>query len=269
LPAVFTALAGAATAILASYLAHRSAERRDDRAREEAQYQQQMRELRALTDDAAKAMRDMWGILGTFATSIPRGNPPVARRSPIETREPDAADFVATYERLLDANVRLLMRVDWNDTLHSPVGQALVRAQEAYNAVIHEDPLAPRSKRSEQLILRALSAAHTGYRELQGTARQRFAPRGLPRSERTTVLVLDVVRPGETTDGLLAELRRQPGRGSKVAGPDTAGRVVVRDSEPFPGEAHQRLVQSLDDIQSDWASYLKLRHPAAAEPDAP
>jgi hypothetical protein len=158
-PPILAGLLGAATAIVAGQIANRNAERREARNRAADEHRERLRDLRAVTDDAARAMRDMWTVLGAFAYAIPRGDPPTSRRSPTEAREPDADSFIEVYERLTDAHVRLLNRVEWGDTLHSPIGRAVIDVQQAYNAVVHEDPYEPRANQSANAILKAIGSA--------------------------------------------------------------------------------------------------------------
>lgn len=265
-PPIMAGLLGAATAIVAGQIANRNAERREARNRAADEHRERLRDLRAVTDDAARAMRDMWTVLGAFAYAIPRGSPPTSRRSPTEAREPDADSFIEVYERLTDAHVRLLNRVEWGDTLHSPVGRAVIDVQQAYNAVVHEDPYEPRANQSANAILKAIGSAQHGLRELQENARERFAPLGLKDSRYAAVLILTVKRRGPRTDELLVALRLEPPRHARVVGPDKDGRVTVRDEEAREGEARTRLVASLDAAGRDWTDHLALE--PASEADA-
>lgn len=236
--------------------------------REREEHRERLRDLRSVTDEATAALRDLWSILGTFMYAIPRGDPPVSRKSPTEARKPDPQAFIDAYQRLTDAHLRLLNRVEWGDTFHSPVGRAVSDAQAAFNAVVYEDPYALRDKQSDIAISKALGSAQHGLRELQETSRQRFAPLGLPDSRYTAVLVLKVKRAGSQTDEILAKLRGDPMRRTKVTGPDNEGRFVVRDDEAAPSEARQRLIMSLNTAANDWANYLELLPPSKAEATA-
>jgi hypothetical protein len=226
--------------------------------RQAEEHRERLRDLRAVTDDAARALHDLWVILGAFVYAIPRGDPPASRKSPIETKEPDAPAFVDAFERLRDAHLRLLNRVEWGDTFHSPVGRAMSDTQAAFNAIVYEDPYAARDQKSDAAISRALGSVQHGLRELQDTCRRRFAPLGLPDSRYAAVMVLRVKKGGARTDQLLAALRTDRARHAKVQGPDHEGRVVVRDDEAVPGEARARLVASLERAASDWNTYLDL-----------
>lgn len=227
------------------------------RSRDAEEHRERLRDLRAVTDDAAMALNDLWVILGSFMYAVPRGDPPVSRRSPTEARDPDPAAFIDGFERLRHAHLRLLNRVEWGDTFHAPVGRAVSDAQAAYNAIVYEDPTAPREPASDAAIGNALGAVQHGLRELQETCRQRFAP-GLPDSRYTAVMVLKVKKPGGETDNLLAALRLESGRHAKVSGPDKDGRVVVRDDEARQGEARERLIRSLDATDPAWRGLVDL-----------
>ena len=159
----------------------------------------------------------------------------------------------------------MLNRVERGDTLDAPVARAVNDAQAAYNAVVHEDPHEPRSKKSQQAIYRANSSAQGGYRDLQQTARERFAPLGLPDSRYTALFLLDVKKPGPRSNELLAALRAEPARHAKVVGPDKQGRTIVHDSEGAPGEAYGELVHSLDAAGDDWREHLELHPQPEAE----
>jgi hypothetical protein len=71
-----------------------------EHTREADEHRERLRDLRALTDEAACAMHDLWSVLGAFAYAMPVGNPPVSRRSPTEARDPDPGKFIEVYERL-------------------------------------------------------------------------------------------------------------------------------------------------------------------------
>jgi hypothetical protein len=111
-PPIAAGIIGAATAIVAGQTANKNAERREAQNREADEHRERLRDLRMVTDDANLALCDLWSILGAFAYAIPVGNPPVSRRSPTEARHPDSAEFVDAYERLSEAHIRLLNRVD-------------------------------------------------------------------------------------------------------------------------------------------------------------
>jgi hypothetical protein len=229
-----------------------------ERAHEAEAHRERLRDLRSLTDDAACALHDLWSVLGAFAYAMPRGNPPVSRRSPTEARDPDPDKFVDVFERLRDTHIRITNRVEWGDTLHSPVGAAVVDAQAAFNAIVYEDPYEPRGRESANAIHKAIGSAQHGLRDLQATARQRFAPLGLPDSRYAATMTLTVRRRGPRADALLAALRTDPARHAKVVGPDKSGRVVIRDEEREPGEARRRLEAALDAAGDDWADHLEL-----------
>lgn len=233
--------------------------------REAEEHRERLRDLRDVTDDAAIALNDLWVILGSFLYAVPRGDPPVSRRSPTEARDPDPRAFVEAFERLRHAHLRLLNRVEWGDTFHSPVGRAVSDVQAAYNAILHEDPLAPRDPKSDGAIGKANGSVQHGLRELQETCRQRFAPLGLPDSRYAAVMVLNIKKRVEQTEKLLAALRLDKRRHAKVTGPDKDGRVVVRDDEARQGEARERLVQSLDAADPGWRTWFELQPPHESE----
>lgn len=235
------------------------------RSREAEEHREWLRDLRAVTDDAAIALNDLWVILGSFMYAVPRGDPPVSRRSPTEARDPDPAAFIDAFERLRHAHLRLINRVEWGDTFHAPVGRAVSDTQAAFNAIVHEDPTAPREQASDAAIGNAVGAIQHGLRELQETCRQRFAPLGLPGSRYTAVIVLNVKKSGEQTDKLLAALRLDSRRHAKVSGPDKDGRVVVRDDEARQGEARERLIQSLETADPTWRTLVDLQPPHETE----
>lgn len=233
--------------------------------REAEEHRERLRDLREVTDDAAVALNDLWVILGSFLYAVPRGDPPVSRRSPTEARDPDPEAFVDAFERLRHAHLRLLNRVEWGDTFHSPVGRAVSDVQAAFNEIVYEHPLAPRDPKSDGAIGKANGSVQHGLRELQETCRQRFAPLGLPDSRYAAVIVLNVKKSGDQTDKILAALRVDASRHAKVSGPDKDGRVVVRDDEAREGEARERLVQSLEAADPGWRALLDIQPPHESE----
>lgn len=234
--------------------------------REAEEHRERLRDIREITDQATWALQDLWGSLAAFSYAIPRGDPPVSRQSPIESTPPDPDRFLDAYSRLRQAHIRLLNRVEWGDTFHSPVGRAVIDAQTAFNPVVNEDPYGPRERRSENAILHAIGTTQHSLRELQETSRQRFAPLGLPDSRFSVVHVLTVIRRGERANELIASLRSEPERHARVTGPDKSGRLVIRDDEAEPGEAHRRLLVSLDASGDDWRDFLQLAEPRDSNP---
>jgi hypothetical protein len=194
------------------------------------------------------------------------GNPPVSRRSPTEARHPDSAEFVDAYERLFVAHLRLLNRVEWGDTFQEPVGRAVSDTQAAFSAFVHEDPFEPREPKSRNAIMKANGTVQHALRDLQATARERFAPLGIPGSRYAVVLILTVKQSGGRTDEIVGALRLE--RHAKVLGPDTDARVVVCDDEVREGEARLRLRGSLRKLADDWETYLRLEPPGEAEVQA-
>lgn len=228
---------------------------------------ERLRELRPIIDDAAHAMSDLWRVLGTISTVHSRLKYEKPELHMPEERPPSVAEYLDAYERLRDAHDRLLLRVAWDDTLHAPVGRALVAAQGAWNAVTQEAERLPLSDDANRKIRFANSEVQLGYRELQETARERFAPGGLEGSQRAVVLILRLRSPpsgpirntNPQAERFLAPLRLA--RHAKVVGPDKDGRVVVRDAESEPGEARARLQSDLDAIGRDWREVLALDPP--------
>jgi hypothetical protein len=267
-PSLTGGVIGAGTAILAGQVANKNAERREERNRQADEQRERLRDIRPLIDEAACSLLELWSVLSGFAYAIPAGDPPTSRRSPTEARDPDPNRFVEVYERLRDVNIRLLNRVESSDTFHAPIGTAVSDAQAAFNAVVYEDPYEPRENRSKNAILKAIGSAQHGLREIQNTARERFAPLGMPGSRYTVILVMTVKARGARTDELLASLRKDPARHAKVVGPDKDGRVTVRDQEAAPGEARARLIASLDAADHDWKDYLDLPEAPTFETDA-
>jgi hypothetical protein len=262
-PPIAAGIIGAATAIVAGQIANKNAERRETRNREADADRERLRDLRLVTDDATIALRDLWTILGSFAYAIPAGDPPESRRSPTEARDPDPAGFVDAYERLTDAHIRLLNRVEWGDTFQDPVGRAVIDTQAAFNAVVEENPFEPREPKSRNAIMKANGTVQHALRELQATARDRFAPLGIPDARYAVVLIVTVKQGGARTDEILGALRLE--RHAKVLGPDKDGRVVVRDDEAREGEARLRLRGSLRKLADDWETYLRVEPPGEAE----
>lgn len=222
------------------------------------EHREQLRELRLLADDATGALSDLWRVLGAFVSAIPRGNPPTARRSPIESREPDPREFIEVYDRLRRANLRLMNRVEWSDTFHIPVGRVLADAQAAYNVIVHEDPHAVRDRASEQAILKATASASGGLRHLQETSRARFAPLRMPDSRYEVLVVMTVKQRGPREEEILAALRNERGQHGTIIGPDSDGRVMVTDDEGSRGEGRARLIASLDALAADWRDHFEI-----------
>ncbi len=279
-----TAAVGGALSLLGALLgvrfANAAAEKRERqsqaaaatlaREQREADLQRErLSELRPIIDDAAHAMSDLWGVLGTIliAHSRLKHNRPDLHMG--RERQPSVAEFQDAYERLRDAHDRLLTRIDWNDTLHAPVGRAVIATDEAWNAVVQEAEDLPLSDEADRKISAANGAVQHGYRELQETARERFAPGGLAGSQRAVTLVLRVRQPpsgpihntnpqAERFLGLLRGARH-----ARVVGPDKDGRVTVRDQESTPGEARIRLEADLDALGDEWRQTLELLPPSS------
>ena len=222
------------------------------------EHREQLRELRLLTDDATCALSDLWRVVGTFVSAIPRGNPPVARRSPIESRDPDPKEFIEVYDRLRRAHLHLMNRVEWSDTFHIPVGRALSDTQAAYNAIVYEDPHDVRDRESEQAILKASASASRGLRDLQETSPARFAPLRMPDSRYSVLVVMTVRQRGLRADEILAALRSDRGQHGTIIGPGDDGRVMITDDEGSRGEGRARLVASLDGLAADWRDYFQV-----------
>jgi hypothetical protein len=222
------------------------------------EHREQLRELRLLADDATSALSDLWRVLGTFVSAIPRGNPSTAHRSPIESREPDPREFIEVYDRLRRAHLRLMNRVEWSDTFHIPVGRALVDAEAAYNVIVHEDPHAVRDRKSEQAILKATASASRGLRNLQETSRARFAPLRMPDSRYDVLVIMTVKQRGSCAEEILAALRNERGQHGTIIGPDTDGRIMVTDDEGSRGEGRARLIASLEALAADWRDYFEI-----------
>jgi hypothetical protein len=260
---------GGASALLGVYVSNRAAEKRERvnhdatearerRGREADMQRERERELRALTDDAVRALKDMWRALGPFVMVKIAQQTDQPLYSP-EHRPPSAEEFLDAYARLTDVHERLLLRVEWNDTLHAPVGAAVTAAQGTWNAVVNEGTLAGKDPKGDRAISYALQQAQIGYSELQQTARERFAPGGLSGSQRQVVLVLNVTTTREQAEPLVAALRNS--RPNKVLGPNNDNRVTVREVESESGEARARLEASLDAIRADWRQHLALAPP--------
>jgi len=260
---------GAASALLGVYVFNRAATKREhvnreatetrERTGREADVQREReRELRVLTDDAVRALKDMWRALGPFVMVKVAQQTDQPLYSP-EHRPPSAEEFLDGYARLTDVHERLLLRVEWNDTLHAPVGAAATAAQGAWNPVVNEGTLVEKDPKSDNAISYALQQAQIGYRELQQTARERFAPGGLPGSQREVVLVLNVTTTREAAEPFLVALRSS--RPNKVLGPDKDSRVTVRDAESEPGEARAKLEAALDAVGANWRQHLTLAPP--------
>lgn len=236
--------------------------------RDEDRHREQLAELRTLTDDAAAALSELWTLLSAFAYAMPRGDPPVALRSPIEAREPDQEQFIAVYGRLRSARIRLQNRVEWGDTVSWPIAKALIKVQEAYNPVVKEDPREVRSRESEKAIYAAIASVQNALREVQQTSRTRFAPLGLPDARYVSLILLTIKQRGQRVDDLLSALRAEPGRETTVDGPDHDGRVMVRADESRRGEARDRLTSSLDAADSGWREYVELAPEPASDIEA-
>lgn len=264
-----TGVFGVASALLGVYVSNRAAEKRERenrdateerewKGREADAQRERERELRTLADDAVRGLKDMWRALGPFVMIKIAQQTTQPLYSP-EQRHPSVDEFLDAYTRLQDIHERLLLRVEWNDTLHAPVGSAVTSAQGAWNAVVNEGTLLGKDQKADNAIGYALQQAQIGYRELQKTARERFAPGGLPGSEYQVVLVLKIITAREQAEPFLAALRLE--RSSKVLGPDKDDRVTVRDSEAESGEARIRLEASLDAVRTDWRQHLALAPP--------
>ncbi len=276
---------GALFTLVAVYFTNRLAEKREERNRqalenlhkadreaterihrnnrEDDLHREQLRELRPIVDDATRALFGLWSVLGAFITADTREQIREQGRDQhihmVEERRPNIDEFKLAYERSKDAHHRLLLRVEWNDTLHAPVGAAVSRAQEAWNAVVHETQTLPLEKKARLQIQRANQAAQQGYRELQETARKRFAPGGLRGSERALVHVL-IVKDKQRAESALTALRTS--RANKTEGPSKeGGRFTIRDSEADPGEARKALEVELGVIDQNWRDGLELQPP--------
>ena len=168
----------------------------------------------------------------------------------------------AAYGRILDASVRLQLRVEWGDTLHAPVGHALSRAQEAWNVIVLEDPHGVRSEDAKHKISRANSAASTGYEELMVACRKRFSPEPLPGTELNVSVVFSVEARGPRLDEIVTILRKPERYRGKVTGPTKENRLVVGTCEGIAGEAQSRVIAVLDEQASDWRTYLAIVPPS-------
>jgi len=264
-----TGVFGVASALIGVYVSNRAAakrerenrkatEEREQKGRDVDMQRERERELRSLTDDAVRALKDMWRALGPFVMAKVAQQTTQPLYSP-EHRPPSAEEFLDAYARLTDVHERLLLRVEWNDTLHAPVGRSVTSAQGAWNAVVNEGTLLEKDQKSDNAISFALQEAQIGYRELQRTACERFAPGGLPGSQHQVVLVLKIITTGEQAEPFLGMLRAS--RPNKVLGPDKDGRVTVRDAEAEAGEAFVELEASLDAVEATWRQHLALAPP--------
>lgn len=287
---LIAAAVGGAVTLVAVYVTNWLAERREvrnrtsienlhsaDRAateqvhranREDDLHREQMRELRPIVDDATRALFDLWSAIGPFLIADSRElqceqGSDGPRAHMMEERPPSVEAFHDAYQRALDAHHRLLLRVEWNDTLHAPVGAAVSRAQEAWNAVVHETQTLPLEQKTRQQIARANQAAQQGYRELQDTACKRFAPAGLRGSERALLHVV-IVRDKQRAEPLLAALRAT--YTNRTEGPSRdKGRFTIRDSEAEPGEARETLEAALDAVDAHWRDVIELQALPGAE----
>lgn len=260
---------GGASALLGVYVSNRAAEKRERinrdatearerRGREADVQRERERELRAFTDDAVRALKDMWRALDPFVMVKIAQQTDQPLYSP-EHRPPNVEEFLDAYARLMDVHERLLLRVEWNDTLHAPVGAALTAAQGAWNAVVNEATLLGKDRKGDNAISYALQEAQIGYRELQQTARERLAPGGLPGSQRQVILVLTVATTRQQAEPFVAALRSS--RPNKVLCSDNDNKVTVRDVESEPGEARARLEASLNAAGANWRQHLTLTPP--------
>jgi hypothetical protein len=217
-------------------------------------------------------MSDLWRVFGTISIAHSRLKYNKPELHMMEEREPSVAEFLDAYERLRDAHDRLLLRVEWDDTLHAPVGGALVAAQGAWTAVTQEAEHLPRSDEADRKIGFANGEVQVGYHQLQETARERFAPGGLAGSQRAVVLILRLRQPpngpirntNPQAERFLGPLRLA--RHAKVVGPDKDGRVVVRDAESEPGDARARLEADLEAMGGDGRQALELDPPPNPPP---
>jgi hypothetical protein len=287
-----TLATGGVIAVLSVWLTSKSAEGREARSRTAAAQRDQrnrdavaelqreqreadlqrerLAELRPIIDDAVRAMGDLWTETGVIVVTSSRVKYNKPELHLPEERPPDAAAFLDAYNRLRDASNRLLQRVTWDDTLHSPVGRTIVAAANALNAVQREAENPPLSDEASGRIHQVNAAAQHGYRELRETARERFAPGGLAGSQREVTLILRLRQAprgpirftNPEAERFLGPLRGA--RHAKVLGPDKDGRVVIRDAESEPGEALARLEADLDAMGSGWRQVLELNPPPQA-----
>jgi hypothetical protein len=172
--ALATLATGGVIAVLSVWLTNKTAERREERNRTAAEQRDQrnrdaaaqlqreqreadlqrerLAELRPIIDDAVRAMGDLWTETGVILVTSNRLKYNKPELHLPEERPPDAAAFLDAYKRLGDASNRLLQRVTWDDTLHSPVGRTAVAAANALNAVRQEAEHPPLSDGANRLV---------------------------------------------------------------------------------------------------------------------
>lgn len=285
--AVIGALIGALFTLVGVYVANKLAEKREDqsrqalealhradreateqvhqRNREDDLHREQLRELRPIVDDATRALADLSSAVAPFLIADARAKKEQQgldgpRPHMMEERTPSTDEFKSAYQRALNAHHCLLLRVEWNDTLHSPVGEAVGRAQEGWNAVVHETHTMPLDAEVRQRVQAVNQAAQRGYRDLQETARKRFAPSGVRGSERALVHLL-TVKDRQAAEPILAALRDS--HPNRTQGPTKEeGWFTIRDSEADPGEARAALEAELARIDTDWHGALEFRSSA-------
>jgi len=226
------------------------ADRADDHERE------RLREVRVIVDDAIRALRDMWEVLGIFViTDLRQRDPPPKIRPHLQhDRAPSKVEFLEVFDRLRDACVRLSARIRTDDTLFAPAWAAQIAADQAWNAI--DQATFPLNDETKRLINYANAAASRGYQELRETARERFAPVGLEESRYQANLILGLRTRGAQAEALLGRLRGE--RIGRVIGPDGDGKIVVRDHEATAGEARARLEADLDRLDPGWNQLLEL-----------
>ena len=270
---VITGLFGLVAALAGAAFASRAAarregatraetERREERNRQADEHRERVRDLRLVVDDAARALRDMWSITGAFSYAIPRSNPNALSRSPTESRDPDPDAFDKAYRRLLDVSVRMQLRVARDDVLHAPVQRAVTACQQAFNTFMLQDPEGPRSREDEHLILKAGSAASTGYQELLEAARQRLAPGDLPQALRSFNVAFDVKQRGERLEALMASLRQAPELRWRITGPTSNDVLMLRIDAETRDQAADRATKALTKADSQWHDLVTPREHA-------
>lgn len=256
---VMTGVFGMVSALVAVLVTHKAATRREENARvvaeqrearnrEADQQRERSTDLRTVTDDAARALRDLWEVLAPFQ-SVALGSKRAV--------SPDVESLNEAYGRLIDAHVRLLLRVDGSDTLHSPVGFAVSRLQVALDT-LRGRPLGPHTTNQRRYVSEAHSAVATGYEELQEAARKRFAPTPLPDAETVVSMLIRRKRHDQRTRELVSALQQREGRGlRRVALRDDIDSIVVVDAEADDGDAKDRLERWLDSQGDDWREHLE------------
>lgn len=257
LPGLIGAAIGFAGALVAVHIASRKAERREARGRALEHQLERERDLRSVVDEAGRALREMADVLSAYTSAAIDASRHIPRSRP-RRADPDVVAFTRAYKQLLDAHVRMSLRVEWTDALHAPVGHALARVQEAWVELAQVDPFTKRDHESLQKLLRATTAASTGWRDLQVVARERFAPTPLPGTRTMAMIVFEVLGAEEGADvSDLVNGLQKPGVRPRRAYRDT-NRVIVQDAEVRPGEALMAVELELATVDPDWRDRLRL-----------